>query len=322
MAVQKSYFTFPSASKENVTIQCVRWQDPEKAPIGVVQITHGLSENTEMFEDLAIFLAEHGYVCAGMDFLGHGRTVGPGCTGIAPDDTNDAIWKDMFTLYNLLREEFPDLPHFSYSHSMGSVMVRAFLAMYRDSLHINACFLSGDSALPSFLCDLIPGAHVIGKLISRYPKDLIKRQATYVEKNYGDHPPLFRRLLLFWLSFDQQNIKNYINSPYSGGANADFRHVIGFMTKAFSTFALGYEKGWQEKIPDETFLFHGCGHWDFPGLLGFGPKILHKQLKAAGKQTELKLYMTAMHEPHGERHIRDEFHNDVLGAFNSHNPLA
>ncbi|MBQ1596845.1 MAG: alpha/beta fold hydrolase, partial [Clostridia bacterium] len=130
MAVQKTNFTFRSASKAGVTLNCFKYVDETKTPVGVVIITHGLSECIEMFEDQAMFLAENGYICVGMDFLGHGTTNGPGCVGIAPDDTNEAIWKDMFTIYEMVRNEYPDLPVFSFAHSMGAMMVRTFLAMY------------------------------------------------------------------------------------------------------------------------------------------------------------------------------------------------
>lgn len=321
MAVQKTNFTFPSASKAGVTLNCFRYLDDAKDPVGVVMITHGLSENIKMFEDQAVFLAEHGYICAGMDFLGHGTTNGPGCVGIAPDDTNEAIWKDMFTLYHLLKDEYPDLPLFSFSHSMGSMMVRTFLAMYGPELDIKACFFTGDSHLPSFLHKLVPAANLLGRIISRYPKDLEKRRATFELTDYGQNPPLLRRLPLFWLAFDRQDITNYISNPYSGGANADFKHVIGFVLKALSCFAYADRPGWAEKIPDDIVLHHGCGQWDIPGLLGLGPKLIHRDLLAAGKKTELHLYFRAMHEVHAEMGIREEFHRDLLTLFNDNNPL-
>ena len=61
MAVQKTNFTFRSASKAGVTLNCFKYVDETKIPVGVVIITHGLSECIEMFEDQAMFLAENGY---------------------------------------------------------------------------------------------------------------------------------------------------------------------------------------------------------------------------------------------------------------------
>ena len=91
--------------------------------------------------------------------------------------------------------------------------------------------------------------------------------------------------------------------------------------KALSCFAYADRPGWAERIPDETLLHHGCGQWDIPGLLGLGPKLIHRDLLAAGKKTELHLYFRAMHEVHAEMGIREEFHRDLLTLFNDNNPL-
>ena len=321
MAVQKTTFTFPSASKAGIDIHCFQWKDDTKDPIGIVHITHGLSENTEMFEEVAVYLAEHGYVCAGMDLLGHGATVGAGCAGITPSDTNTAIWKDIFTLYTLMRDKYPGLPYFSYSHSMGSTIMRAFVVKYRDKIDINACFLSADSSLPSLTFLLIPPAYVLGSLLSRWPSDLEKRRDKFVLKDYGDHPPILIKLLMSWLSFDRQHVLDYINSPYCG-VNADYRHVVAFVLKASTTFVLADKRGWAKKIPDNTVMHHGCGQWDLPGFFGFGPKKLHKKMLAAGKKTELKLYAHAMHEVYAESAVKDQFNADMLKLFNDNNPLC
>ena len=58
------------------------------------------------------------------------------------------------------------------------------------------------------------------------------------------------------------------------------------------------------------------------GFLGIGPTLVHRHLKKAGKKTELKLYMKAMHEPFAERGIQNEFFGDVLDFFNRNNPLV
>ncbi len=319
MTMKKTEFTFPSASKEPVDIHAFCYQDERREPVGIVQITHGLSEHMEGFEDLISFLTENGYICVGMDLLGHGKTAGPGCTGITPDDTNKAIWKDMLTLYQRLHAEHPELPYFSYSHSMGSVMMRAFLAMYAGQVDFQGCFFSADSHLPAFGHKLIVPANLLGRLLTNYKKDLAKRRATYTYQDYGQHPPIIKRILFFWLSFDQQHIKDYINDPYSGGAT--LFNLVTFVVKALSTFVLADQKGWAEKVPADTVYHHGCGRWDIPGFLGKGPGMVHRDLEAAGRKTELHLYQNSMHEPFGERKVRDQFFADLLTFFNENNPL-
>ncbi len=62
MTMKKTEFTFPSASKEPVDIHAFCYQDERREPVGIVQITHGLSEHMEGFEDLISFLTENGCI--------------------------------------------------------------------------------------------------------------------------------------------------------------------------------------------------------------------------------------------------------------------
>ncbi len=315
MSIKINNFQMDSASKAKVKIECFEIYDTEKAPIGIVQFTHGLSEATEFFLPILKHLAENGYYVISMDYLGHGKTAGPGLVGITPSDTNKAIWKDMLNLQTIATKKYPNLPVFMYAHSMGSMMTRTFLAMYGDKVHVKACFLSGDSALPSLTYRLVPAANILGRLISHYPGDIEKRRNSYVEKNYGDKLPLPTKLMMSWISFDKAHRVNFANSPYSSGVNTDPKNLIGFVLKAFSTFAYADKEGWEYKIPDETLIFHGCGHWDIAGFLGYGPTILHNKLIAAGKKSELKLYNRSMHEVHVEKEAKNGIYKDILEVF-------
>ncbi len=310
-------FTMKSSSKDSVEIQCFEIFDDTKKQKGIVHFTHGFSECTEMFIDVLEYLAENGYYVISMDFLGHGITVGPGCVGITPNDTNKAIWKDMYNLQKLAVDKHPNLPVFMYGHSMGAMMVRTFLVKYRKKIHVNACFLSGDSALPSITFLLVPAAHILGRVVSNYPTSLIKRKEKFVEKNYGNNIPLATKILTSWISFNKDHRIRFANSPYSSGVNASMRHLLGFVLKALSTFAYADTIGWAKKMPNETFVFHGCGQWDIAGFLGFGPRMLHGKLEKAGKKHDFKLYKKSMHEVHVEDEAKDGFYKDILEVFDS-----
>lgn len=318
MAIKINEFTMKSTSKANVDLQCVEVFDDSKKPKGIVQFTHGLSECTEMFMPVLKWLAENGYYVVSMDYLGHGKTVGPGCVGITPSDTNKAIWKDMYNLQKKALKKYPKLPVYMYAHSMGSMMTRTFLVKYKNKVHVNACFLSGDSSLPSVTFLLIPLFHILGVFLSHYPQDLEKRRNTFELKDYGKKVPIVTRAMMSWISFDKEHRTNFANSPYSSGVNASMINILSFVLKAFTTFASADKLGWANKFPDETYIFHGCGRWDIAGFLGFGPKILHSKLEKAGKNHDLKLYKHSMHEVHVEKEAKDGFYKDIIEVFNNY----
>ena len=50
--------------------------EPDCAPKGIVQIFHGMVEHIDRYEEFAYYLNSKGYVVAGDDHRGHGRTAG------------------------------------------------------------------------------------------------------------------------------------------------------------------------------------------------------------------------------------------------------
>lgn len=71
---KKEIFTFLSSDK--IThIHGVKWL-PESGEYGaILQITHGMVEYVERYEEFASYMTERGYLVVGHDHLGHGESV-------------------------------------------------------------------------------------------------------------------------------------------------------------------------------------------------------------------------------------------------------
>ena len=48
---------------------------PDQEPKGIIQIVHGMIEHIGRYEEFAKYLASKGFIVAGHDHLGHGRSV-------------------------------------------------------------------------------------------------------------------------------------------------------------------------------------------------------------------------------------------------------
>ena len=79
---QIQQFRLPSA-REGHTIYAQAWL-PDGPPRAAVQIVHGIAEHVGRYEEIAQFLAAHGFLVCGEDHLGHGRTVEDGAYGFLP----------------------------------------------------------------------------------------------------------------------------------------------------------------------------------------------------------------------------------------------
>ena len=127
---QKTVYTFPSADHVS-TIHAVRWL-PDEGPVkAVLQIVHGMVEYIERYTPFAEYLTTQGYAVYGHDHIGHGDSVkGPEEWGIMhADDPSDIMVEDMFTNFKHVKEEQPDVPYYILGHSMGSYMLRKYLAV-------------------------------------------------------------------------------------------------------------------------------------------------------------------------------------------------
>lgn len=151
-------FRFQSCEGGSLHVCC--WI-PDCEPIGIVQIAHGICEHIGRYDAFARYLSASGYIVAGHDHMGHGRSVPPG----EPKAYFRGGWfsavEDTIRLANILKEKYPAQKHILFGHSMGSFIVRTILADYPD-LEISACVLCGTCWMPETvlragkrLCDIV-----------------------------------------------------------------------------------------------------------------------------------------------------------------------
>ena len=106
----RSEFTFLSADGKT-PIHAVVWE-PETAPVGVVQLSHGVAEHIGRYEPLARFLTEHGFAVAGHDHLGHGASILPGAPRLYFGPRGSWVWaaEDLRVCREHIRARFPGIP--------------------------------------------------------------------------------------------------------------------------------------------------------------------------------------------------------------------
>jgi alpha-beta hydrolase superfamily lysophospholipase len=101
----------------------VRGWEPDGKPKGVAVLVHGLGEHTGRYPHVGAAFTDAGYVLAGFDLRGHGRTEGP--RGYAP--SFEAILGDIGAFFDFVRGRYPgNLPYFQYGHSLGGLLTLAY----------------------------------------------------------------------------------------------------------------------------------------------------------------------------------------------------
>ena len=97
---------------------------------GVVCLVHGVGEHIGRYQPDGEALVERGYILAGFDQRGFGKSAGQ--RGHTP--SLEAYLKDIDSFLGEITRRYPDQPRFLYGHSMGGVLVLAYTPLRRPAV--------------------------------------------------------------------------------------------------------------------------------------------------------------------------------------------
>lgn len=120
-------------SKDNVTIHGI-CMIPEK-PVAILQMVHGMNEHKGRYLGFMEKMSEKGYIVLMHDNRGHGVSVqNEEDRGYCYELMDKGIVEDVYTATKHIKKLYPDLPLILYGHSMGSLIVRAYLKRHDDAI--------------------------------------------------------------------------------------------------------------------------------------------------------------------------------------------
>lgn len=211
--MNKREFYYPSADGKT-TIHAVEWTPTNVRHIkGIIQIAHGLSEHIMLYEPIAKYFTERGFIVRGNDHLGHGRSVLPGEPRLylGPKGSWHFASDDIYTCRILTQKEYGDIPYIILGFSLGSYLVRDYLIRYGDS--VDAAILVGCLSFPkvaTFFGKIIANilALILGEKASPKILDFFVNETNNLRiKN--------RRGYLDWINENEEEVKRLIADPYA-----------------------------------------------------------------------------------------------------------
>ena len=115
---------------------------PTREPIGTLVIAHGIGEHSGRYDHVGRYYADRGIAVYALDHQGHGRS--GGVTGTVESFAD--FLDDVESLLEFARREQAGLPLVLLGHSMGGLIVTAYLL--EKSLHPDFAILSGPAIVP------------------------------------------------------------------------------------------------------------------------------------------------------------------------------
>lgn len=308
IAIQSTTFTYPSADGIH-TVYARKWL-PQDPPRGVVQIVHGVSEHVDRYDELARFLAGHGYVVCGEDHLGHGHTVTDGKFGwFGPREGWSLLGQDIARLRRSVGEEYPGLPYLMLGHSMGSFLTRTYLIDHPGDLTGAILSGTGQESAP-----LVAAGKALSSLLAA-AKGSDHVSPLVQELSLGGYNKAFRpnRTSADWLTRDEAAVDAYLADPFctlplTVGLFRDMMGGLQYIAKPENL----------ARMDPTTPVYIYSGEQDPVGAMGAGVRKVHTMFREAGcRDLELKLYPDGRHEMHNEFN-KDEVFADLLAWLDRH----
>lgn len=272
-------------------------------PIGVMEFVHGMCETRQRYAETMKYFNNKGFICAISDTRGHGENIlTKEDLGYFGEEGYKGLIDDVHEFTMFLRREFSHLPLILIGHSMGSLIVRAYLK--KNSREVQAVVLSGSPSYNRFVgvakyftrfLALFRGWHYRSPMIEK----LINGPFEKPFEKEG--------IVNSWLSSDRYVVELYNSDPMCG-----YPFTLNGYYALFNLMQTVYSKmGWTSKNPSLPVMFVSgsedpCRKNDY----SFKKAVTH--FKRCGyPNTYYKLYQDMRHEVFNEKE-KELVYEDIL----------
>ena len=274
---------FPSANETDQI--AYRMMLPEGNPRGILLILHGMRSYSGRYLDFSRYLCEKGFVVYLYDLAGHGKSVGEGGKfgSFAERDGDVVLVKDLDTMVGIIRKRYRHLPLFAFGHSLGSFVVRAYIATHKDSF--DGAIFCGTCQRMSFSFFQKRKLRRLCEKAGREPSEAVDAlMVGAFEKAYREPGG--------WLTTRPELLKSFKNDPLSGHPMcADAYYDIFRLMQYISS------DEWCREVPQSLPLLFVSGMRDPLGGNGKGIAELVDTLDDLGVcDMTVRLYEGEKHE--------------------------
>lgn len=264
----------------------------EPATSNLVFMT-GMQEHSERYDHLARYLNDFGISVYVLD------AVGQGLNAPRPEDQQKwfkgAFDTNVSAAHQKVMElkEETKLPTFIMGHSMGSFMTQRYLELFPDSADKVIIWSSNGPRRMKMAC-----AYMLASILTN-KRNWDKPSKFISNASFGPYARTVknRKTDVDWLSYDEENVKDYIADPYCGAEN-----TYGFWKEFLRGMNELYKKKNLKKVSKNEKILIVAGEEDPVGEMGKGPRRLKEMYEKLGV-SNVTIFMFP--------HMRHEIHNET-----------
>ena len=193
--------TFIPSSNGKDRLHVIVWE-PQGEVRAILQISHGMIELIDRYDEFARYLAAKGFVVAGNDHLGHGLTAAnmDELGYMNAYDASKAIVADLHRVTRSLKKAYKGVPFFLMGHSMGSFMARRYMSDYGWDPKYPSPYTEG-SSVDGFVCMGTGSSMLVLVMV----KSLHHEERLVLELEKSQHGERYRSTLMEVLAFGTYN---------------------------------------------------------------------------------------------------------------------
>lgn len=268
----KKNIRYKSADKKS-SIHAVIWM-PAGEIKAIVQISHGMQEYIERYNDFAEYLNAAGILVAGNDHIGHGNTVSDNeeLGYLGESDGGKIMVEDLHNFTCYLKKTYPGVSLVLLGHSMGSFVARRYMMNYGNE--ITSAIIMGTENQPRIMVKTGMG---IVSLISKV-KDPHYRSDLASKLMFGNYNKIIKNPASknSWLTSDKNVVERYDNEP-----RCSFVFTVSGLYQIFKTILYVTKRSNIQKIPRNLPILVISGKDDPVGNYGKDVAKVYSELKKA-----------------------------------------
>ena len=298
---------FSFLSKDGKTsIHAVRWAPDDGNYTAVLQITHGMVEYIERYTPFADYLTRKGFLVVGHDHIGHGHSVtGKAELGYFTEkDPSGVLVEDMHQLRVRTQKDTGSLPYFMLGHSMGSFLLRKYLALHAAGL--SGAIIMGTGYIPAATTKMgLATVKAMTACLGSHHRSPAVQKMIYGPA-YRDFDTSGQDPHTSWLTRDAEIVKKYYSDRY-----CTYTFTLNGFRGLLEAAQAACDPANIAKIPKELPVLLISGGSDPVGDLGKGVEKVQELYQQAGIQDlDLLLYEGARHEVLNEIN-REQVYEDL-----------
>ena len=276
---------------------------------GIVQISHGMCEYIDKYDDFIQHIVSKGFVVIGHDHIGHGDSVNQAedYGFFAHKDGYKYMIEDLKKVSDIVRERYPDAPLYLLGHSMGSLIARCYAARHGDSLQgLILCGTVGPQPL-------VKAGIKFADLLSNQKGERYRSKMLYdVSLSFANIKFLPAKTRFEWVTSDEQELKKHIEDPKGG-----FIFTAKGYSDLFHLVSLANSEMLIKTVPKDLRIIFMSGDEDPVGENGEGvQRAFELYIKLGLQNVEMKLYPKKRHELLKEKN-RKEIFEDITNWINA-----